>query len=175
MMNRNEALVASAAFFVIAPGTIAGVIPWLITHWRFGADAAPSLIWTGAILIVLAAAALVSCFLRFAAAGGTPAPVAPAPRLVVEGLYRHVRNPMYLAVSTLIFAQALIFASAALIAYGMAVFTAFVLFVVFYEEPRLRADFPEDYPAYFANVPRWFPRLTPWRPAPAEKIASGDA
>ncbi len=165
-MTRNEALIGSAAFFVIAPGVVAGLIPWLITHWRFGADASAGYMSVGAVLILAGAAALVASFLRFAAAGGTPAPLAPTKRLVVEGLYRHVRNPMYLAVSALIFGQALLFASAALIAYGMAIFTAFVLFVAFHEEPRLRRDFPEDYPAYFENVPRWIPRLTPWRPAP---------
>jgi protein-S-isoprenylcysteine O-methyltransferase Ste14 len=51
-----------------------------------------------------------------------------------------------------------------LIAYGVSVFLAFLLFVLYYEEPRLMHEFPESYPSYFDNVPRWRPRFTPWRP-----------
>jgi protein-S-isoprenylcysteine O-methyltransferase Ste14 len=171
-MNRTEALVGSAAFFLIAPGTVAGVIPWLITGWRFGEGASMSVSITGAVLIVLGLALLIDCFLRFALKGaGTPAPLAPTKELVVSGFYARVRNPMYVAVTTLIFGQALLFASAALIAYAITVWFAFLLFVVYYEEPRLMREFPDAYPAYFENVPRWVPRLTPWRPEPIE--ASG--
>jgi protein-S-isoprenylcysteine O-methyltransferase Ste14 len=171
-MGRTEALLGSAAFFLIAPCTVAGLIPWLITHWRFGEGATPSVSIAGALLIVLALALLIECFLRFALKGaGTPAPVAPTKELVVSGFYARVRNPMYVAVTMLIFGQALLFASAALIAYGISVWFAFLLFVIYYEEPRLLREFPDAYPDYFANVPRWIPRLTPWRPEPIE--ASG--
>jgi protein-S-isoprenylcysteine O-methyltransferase Ste14 len=164
-MNRTEALIGSAAFLIIAPGSIAGLIPWLITHWRFGDGASTGTSVTGGIIIVLSLALLIECFLRFAIKGsGTPAPIAPTKQLVVSGAYARVRNPMYVAVSGLIFGQALLFASAALIAYGFTVWFAFLLFVLYYEEPRLKHEFPDAYPAYFENVPRWRPRLVPWKP-----------
>lgn len=165
-MERRDALIGSAAFFVIAPGTVAGVIPWLITHWRFGDDAGTGVGVVGAVLILAGLAMLADCFLRFALKGrGTPAPVAPPKELVVSGLYAHVRNPMYVAVLVIIFGQALFFASAALIAYGVATWFAVLLFVLYFEEPRLARTFPETYPAYVEAVPRWRPRLTPWRGA----------
>lgn len=100
---------------------------------------------------------------RFAWQGlGTPAPIYPTERLVVSGAYRHVRNPMYLAVLAIILGQAAMFGSSALLAYGAAVAVAFHLFVVLYEEPTLRRSFPEDYRRYAAHVRRWLPRPTPW-------------
>lgn len=163
-MNRNEALIGSAAFLLLAPGTIAGLIPWLITNWRFGEGASAGVSIVGGIIIALSLALLIECFVRFAVKGnGTPAPLAPTAKLVVSGAYARVRNPMYVAVLGLIFGQALLFASAALIAYAVVMWLAFLLFVVYFEEPRLQREFPETYPAYFANVPRWRPRFTPWK------------
>jgi protein-S-isoprenylcysteine O-methyltransferase Ste14 len=167
MNDRTEAIVGSAAFFVVAPGTVAGLAPWLITHWRFGEGAGLVVGAIGAMLLIAGLVILIECFARFALRGrGTPAPIAAPTNLVVSGLYAHVRNPMYVAIELIIFGQAMLFASAALIAYGVAIFFAFLMFVLYYEEPRLRHEFPEDYPAYAAEVPRWIPRLTPWRPAP---------
>lgn len=164
-MGRANALIGSAAFFVVAPGTVAGLIPWLITHWRFGDDASTTLAVVGGALIALGFGVLVECFVRFALKGaGTPAPLAPTQALVVSGLYARVRNPMYVAVTALIFGQALLFANAGLIAYSVAIWTAFHIFIVFYEEPRLRRDFGEAYEAYVENVPRWRPRFMPWKP-----------
>ena len=103
--------------------------------------------------------------MRFAIEGlGTPAPIAPTRHLVVTGFYRHVRNPMYVAVLAVILGQALLFANARLLAYGAAFWLACHLFVVFYEEPTLRRSFGADYDAFRANVPRWIPRLRPWSP-----------
>jgi len=118
---------------------------------------------------------LIECFTRFALKGhGTPAPVAPPSKLVISGAYARVRNPMYVAVTGLILGQALLFASAALIAYAITIWFAFLMFVIYYEEPRLKHEFPGDYPAYFANVPRWRPRFLPWRPETA-KDAEGSS
>jgi protein-S-isoprenylcysteine O-methyltransferase Ste14 len=168
MNDRSEAIVGSAAFFIVAPGTIAGIIPWLITHWRFGEDASIGAGIAGAVLIFAGLAILVECFARFALKGrGTPAPIAAPKELVVSGFYAHVRNPMYLAVLLIVFGQALLFASAALIAYGVTVWFAVLMFVLYFEEPRLTQDFPEAYAAYKAAVPRWIPRLKPWRGEPA--------
>lgn len=162
-MNKAQAALGSAAFFLAAPGAVAGLIPLWITRWRAGEDASTAYTITGAALILISLAALIECFIRFARHHGTPAPIAPTARLVVSGLYRHVRNPMYLAVLGLIFGQMFVFASAALLAYGVIIWLTFILFVASYEEPTLRRAFPEEYAAYSKNVPRWIPRLTPWK------------
>jgi protein-S-isoprenylcysteine O-methyltransferase Ste14 len=108
---------------------------------------------------------LISAFARFVTEGlGTPAPVAPTERLVVGGLYRHVRNPMYLAVLAAIVGQALILGRAALLVYGAVVAVAFVAFVRLYEEPTLKATFGDAYETYRRAVPGWWPRVHPWTP-----------
>lgn len=162
-MNRTAAVLGSALFLVLAPGTIAGLIPWWITAWKAPLAPLPLAIPGGA-LIVGGAALLLECFGRFAVQGrGTPAPVAPPERLVVSGAYRRVRNPMYVAVVALILGQAALLAAPWLLVYGLLVWAAFHTFVLAYEEPTLRRMFPQDYAAFFAAVPRWIPRLTPWR------------
>ena len=112
-MLRSAAAVGSAVFFVLAPGVVAGLVPWLISGWQVPAPRSPLAIvriTTGAVLLVVAFVVLVRAFARFVAeGGGTPAPVAPTERLVVGGLYRLVRNPMYVAVASLIAGQALLF------------------------------------------------------------------
>jgi protein-S-isoprenylcysteine O-methyltransferase Ste14 len=166
-MGRVRSLLGSALFLVVAPGVVAGLIPWLLTRWTFG----PPLLslaatrWLGAALMAPALLILLDSFVRFALEGrGTPAPLAPTQSLVVSGAYRFVRNPMYVAVTALILGQGLLLGRPALLVYGAAAWLATHLFVVSYEEPRLRADHPDAYAAYFRHVPRWLPRLTPWRP-----------
>ena len=101
-------------------------------------------------------------FARFAIVGrGVPAPVAPTATLVVSGLYRHCRNPMYVAVVGAILGQALLFGSASLLLYAAIVWLAFHLFVLGYEEPTLSRQFT-NYGDYRRHVPRWIPRLRPW-------------
>ncbi|HEY2357411.1 MAG TPA: methyltransferase [Phenylobacterium sp.] len=164
-MRPSSALFWSAVFFLIAPGTLAGYLPWAITDWRLGS--APAwLMALGGVAIVGGLLLLLECFGRFALQGrGTPAPVAPPERLVVAGPYRRVRNPMYVAVVAIILGQAALFADVRLLVYGVSVWLGFHAFVVLYEEPTLRRTFPNDYPAFAAAVPRWRPRLRPWRPA----------
>ena len=169
MRSRAAALLGSAMFLVIAPGTVAGYLPWLIGRWRLEQDfgASPAVTAAGAVLVLLSLAVLLESFVRFAWKGlGTPAPVAPTQRLIVSGLYRHVRNPMYVAVLSIIAGQALLFGQAELLAYAALVWLAFHLFVLAYEEPTLRRQFPTDYERYRRAVPRWLPRLSPWRGAP---------
>ena len=100
-MRRPAAAVGSTLFFAAAPGVVAGVVPWWLTRWQVRgplAHWAPVRV-AGLIMLILGAIVLVQAFARFVAEGrGTPAPVAPTERLVVGGLYRYVRNPMYLAV-----------------------------------------------------------------------------
>jgi protein-S-isoprenylcysteine O-methyltransferase Ste14 len=94
---------------------------------------------------------------------GTPAPVAPTQRLVVGGIYRHVRNPMYLAVGATIAGEALLLGQWGLLAYAALFFAIVATFVVTYEEPTLRRQFGADYDAYRRAVPGWLPRLHPWQ------------
>jgi len=162
-MSRTTALLGSALFLVLAPGSIAGLIPWLIVRWP-APVANPALATASGLLLAMGAVLLVDCFTRFALQGrGTPAPIAPPQRLVVTGAYRRVRNPMYVAVVSLILGQAALFASVPLLIYGLVVWAGFHAFVLGYEEPTLRRQFPQDYAAFTAAVPRWIPRLTPWR------------
>jgi protein-S-isoprenylcysteine O-methyltransferase Ste14 len=106
---------------------------------------------------------LLHAFARFAIEGvGTPAPVAPTERLVTGGVYRHVRNPMYLAVGATIAGQALLLGQWGLLAYAGLFFAIVATFVVTYEEPTLERRFGSDYEAYRRAVPGWLPRLHPW-------------
>src|SRR6185369_7938891 len=165
-MKRAMALLGSAIFLVIAPGTLAVYVPWTFTRWRmapplFGFS---SLRILGGLMIAAGLPVLLDSFARFAIQGlGTPAPVAPPQRLVVTGLYRYVRNPMYVAVTSLIFGQGLLFGNVTVLEYGAIVWAGFFLFVVGYEEPALGEQFGDEYKRYRANVRRWLPRITPWR------------
>jgi protein-S-isoprenylcysteine O-methyltransferase Ste14 len=161
--DRTAAAVGSSIFFALAPGIVAGVVPWWITGWSGAPD---RLGWRviGAVVTGLAAAVLISAFARFVREGiGTPAPVAPTQELVVGGLYRWVRNPMYIAVVACVLGQAGVFGSRALIAYGVALMVVFFTFVRFYEEPALTRRFGAQYEAYRRAVPAWFPRAQPAR------------
>jgi len=161
-MRRAFAILGSALFLVLAPGTVAGLVPWWISGWRFEFHSVPMEI-SGGLLMALGATVLFDSFIRFAMNGlGTPAPVFPTQHLVVTGLYRYVRNPMYVAVVALIFAQALIFANIRLFEYGALIWLAFHLFVIGYEEPKLRASFGAEYEAFCHTVSRWIPRLHPY-------------
>ena len=165
MIRKAAAILGSAVFLVIAPGFVAGLVPWWISHWHIQA-AFWGLQWirfVGGILIAVAAAGLLDSFVRFAVQGlGTPAPVFPTRHLVVTGLYRYVRNPMYVAVVSAILGQALIFGDVRLLEYGGLVWLLFHLFVLAYEEPTLKANFGAEYQEFCTEVPRWIPRLTPW-------------
>ena len=162
MTRRVKAALGSLAFLVLAPGIVAGLVPWLITHWGPlpPADGPDSLRWSGLILIVAGVVVVLEAFARFAWEGlGTPAPVAPTRTLVVSGLYRFVRNPMYVAVTALIFGQAVLFAGWAVAFYGVVIAATFYVFVHLYEEPTLRRVYGEEYAAYCAATPAWIPRF----------------
>ncbi len=168
-MKRASAILGSAIFLVVAPGTLSIYVPWTLCHWRF----APPLLGIfsfrilGALMIAAGLPVLLDSFARFAIQGlGTPAPIAPPQRLVVTGLYRRVRNPMYVAVSLLIFGQGLLFGSVPLLEYGLLVWLGFFAFVVLYEEPTLSRKFGKEYEEFCAHVPRWIPRFKPFVPRP---------
>lgn len=162
-MRRTTASLGSLLFLILAPGTVAGWLPFALTGWRM-APAPWPLRALGVALIGAGAGLLIACFARFALVGrGTPAPIAPPDRLVVTGAYAHVRNPMYVAIVTLILGLAALLADLRLVGYAALVWVVSHAFVLAYEEPTLRRSFPDDYAAFFAAVPRWIPRLTPWR------------
>jgi protein-S-isoprenylcysteine O-methyltransferase Ste14 len=162
---KAKAAAGSLVFLVLAPGVVAGLIPWLLTDWDVQE---PLPYWlplriVGAILLAAGAAALLHAFWRFVVEGlGTPAPVAPTERLVVGGLYRYVRNPMYLAVGATIVGQALLLGQPILLLYAAVFAVAVAAFVHWYEEPTLRKHFGEQYEAYRQAVPAWWPRRDPW-------------
>jgi len=90
---------------------------------------------------------------------GTPSPTNPPKTLVAKGIYRIIRNPMYLAVFLFILGEAIVFQSYTLIAYFMLVWLVFHLFVVYAEEPDLRKRFGKSYEDYFKEIPRWLPKI----------------
>ena len=166
---RATALAGSALFLAIAPGTLAGYVPWRLTRWSVGPAflGIAALQVAGGVLLALGVLGLFDCFRRFAVEGlGTPAPVLPPRTLVVTGLYRFVRNPMYCAVVSTIAGEALLLGSGKLLLYDAAVWLMFHFWVLVYEEPRLAESFGPGYQAFRKAVPRWIPRLMPWRGVP---------
>jgi protein-S-isoprenylcysteine O-methyltransferase Ste14 len=155
-------MLGSAVFLIFAPGLVAGYVPWRICGWRVEAPllGTSSFRLIGMLLIATGLPLLLDSFARFALQGlGTPAPIFPTRHLVVTGLFRYVRNPMYVAVVMLILGQGLFFGSVRVIEYGIAVWVGFHLFVLIYEEPTLRKTYGPQYEEFCANVPRWIPRL----------------
>jgi protein-S-isoprenylcysteine O-methyltransferase Ste14 len=167
-MRKTSAILGSALFFLIAPVTVGFVVPWWIASWQIGIATLESNLFRveGVVLVLLGLVPLIESFGRFALVGlGTPAPVMPTKHLVVTGFYRYVRNPMYVGVLTIILGNALILGNVAVFAYAALIALGFVLFVMGYEEPTLHRQFGVEYQEFCRNVPRWIPRLTPWRPA----------
>ena len=161
---RVRAWAGTLVFLVVTPGVVAGLVPGLITGWRNP--------WTGAavpivasVVILCGVVVLLDAFVRFARADGTPAPPAPTAHLVVVGSYRHVRNPMYLAVLAIILGQALLFGSWGAVVYAGVVLLMVALFVRGYEEPTLEDEYGDEYREYRRNVRGWIPRLRPWTQA----------
>ena len=165
-MQRSAAGVGTAVFFVVGPGLVAGLVPWLISGWQVRGPVSPLAIIRmalGGVLLVLAIVVLVRAFARFVMEGrGTPAPVAPPERLVVGGDYRFVRNPMYLAVITAVLGQAMIFGSLGLLVYAVALWAITAAFVRWYEEPVLLRRYGDEYERYRLAVRAWLPRLRPF-------------
>jgi protein-S-isoprenylcysteine O-methyltransferase Ste14 len=176
-MRGAAAAAGSTVFFLVAPGIVAGLVPWLISGWdvRWPMSAlAVAVMTVGAAFLIVAIVVLVRAFARFVTEGrGTPAPVAPTERLVVGGEYRFVRNPMYVAVVGAVLAQAMILGSLPLLAYAAIVWAVMAAFVHWYEEPVLLESYGEEYQRYRQAVPAWLPRLRPWRPDGQQGSKSG--
>jgi len=151
-------------FLVVIPGMMVAGFPYLVLLTRGEPPRWPSLAamgWgvSGLLLVAGGALAFLACVVDFARKGrGTPFPLDPPTALVVTGLYRWVRNPMYVAVLNVVLGEAAVFRSGELIAYWLSVLAGFHLFVVLYEEPALRKRFGDEYETYCRHVPRWLLR-----------------
>ncbi|MPZ84275.1 MAG: isoprenylcysteine carboxyl methyltransferase [Actinophytocola sp.] len=160
-----RAVVGSVVFFVVAPGTVVGLVPWLLTGWT-GEDPAwapVSVKVVGWVLFALGVAVLVHAFVKFVVDGlGTPFPADPPRHLVVGGLYRYVRNPMYVAIAVAVVGQALLLGRANLLVYAVVAWAVTAAFVRWREEPVLARRFGADYDLYRRSVRAWWPRLRPW-------------
>jgi protein-S-isoprenylcysteine O-methyltransferase Ste14 len=175
MADRNAAAAAIAIlktllFTVFVPGTVAGYIPWRLR----GTGAVPATgveAWAAIGVITFGAAIyLHTAFWGFALiGGGTPAPIAPTKILVVKGLHRFVRNPMYIGVALVIAGQAWLFHSLHTIVYLACVLVIVNFFVLLYEEPTLHRQFGEEYDRYRARVPRWIPKIVDHRGTEASR------
>ena len=153
-------LLKNLLFTVLVPGTVAVYVPLAIAGDRPLASGVGLLF--ASLVLACGAGIYAWCVWDFAAFGrGTPAPIDAPRKLVVRGLYRYSRNPMYVGVLTVIAGQAALFRDARLLAYAAAVATCFQLFVVLYEEKALARDFGDAYAAYCAKVGRWLPRRRP--------------
>ncbi len=161
-MRKPAAAAGSALFFAAAPGMVAGLVPWWLAGWQLRGSFAhlAALRVAGLVLLTAGVLVLVQSFARFVAEGlGTPAPAAPTEHLVIGGLYRHVRNPMYLAVVAAITGQSLLLAQPVILIYAAAVWLVVAAFVHWYEEPALTRKFGAQYVAYQHSVRAWLPRL----------------
>ena len=156
-------LLKLVAFTCLAPGTVTVWLPLFILfpeirHQPIEWNASTA----GAIALVAAGAGgYVWCALDFAISGrGTPAPIDMPKYLVARGLYRYVRNPMYISVLTVLLGESALFRSARLLEYAGAVTIGFHVFVLVQEEPTLRRKMGKAYEEYCARVPRWIPRMS---------------
>jgi protein-S-isoprenylcysteine O-methyltransferase Ste14 len=148
-------------FTIFVPGTVAGVIPWLLLRGSSTRVALNPSIWlVGFLPLGLGVGLYLWCAGAFTFIGkGTPAPIDAPKVLVVQGPYRWVRNPMYLSVLAVIIGEAILFRSMLLVAYTVVFWVIVHTFVVFVEEPSLRGQFGASYEAYLRAVPRWIPHV----------------
>ena len=159
-------LALRAAFWtLLMPGLFAFYLPWRLFGLReVSIDISNPRQWFGMLCIDMGTILLLACVWEFARRGkGTLSPADPPRHLVVSGLYRFVRNPMYLSVTLIVFGEVMLTFSQPLLVYWVIWFVIVNLFVMGYEEPTLRGQFGDQYELYAGHVGRWIPRLTPWR------------
>ena len=150
--------IKTVIFTIIAPGTVAGLVPYLLLssgldRWRAW-HGFPR--WPGAAIMAAGACIYFWCAWNFTFTGkGTPSPTHAPTELVAVGLYRFTRNPMYVGVISVLLGESLFFRSPLLLGYTLLVFLGFNMFIIFYEEPTLKKNFGESYERYCSNVPRW--------------------
>jgi protein-S-isoprenylcysteine O-methyltransferase Ste14 len=155
-----SAIAKTLLFTAIVPVTIVGIVPWRLRGDAPVGARGAEFVAAMTVIFIGIAIYLHTAFWSFAAiGGGTPAPIAPTKILVVHGLYRFVRNPMYIGVELAVLGQAWLFHSFRILVYLAFAAGAVYLFVVFYEEPTLRKRYGDQYDRYRATVPRWIPKL----------------
>lgn len=151
-------LLKNLLFTLLVPGTVAVYVPLLIVQNR--PPASCPLFAIALAVLALGGAIYAWCVWDFATFGrGTPAPIDAPKKLVVRGLYRYTRNPMYVGALMVILGWAVLFRAAALVIYALIVGTCFHLFIVLYEERHLQKEFGGEYDDYRGRVGRWLPRL----------------
>lgn len=171
MASRRTSILVSILFTILGgPGFVLVYLPWWMTHFRVPAEEPLGQKLVAAAMIASGLIPLFTSMLRFITEGrGTLVPAVPTERLVVSGLYRYVRNPMYVGVLTALAGETMLLATRQMVNYLIVVFILMHLFVVLYEEPTLAHRHREDYQRYKRNVPRWLPRITPWNDSDSAK------
>jgi protein-S-isoprenylcysteine O-methyltransferase Ste14 len=157
-------IVRTLIFTIFVPGSVAAGAPYLLlsSDVELLSYGIGNFRFTGVLPMALGALSYLWCAWNFAFVGkGTPAPIDPPKVLVSRGLYRVVRNPMYVGVGLILVGEAIVFESLTLLAYALFVWSMFHLFIVYYEEPTLRRKFGAAYEEYCKAVPRWMPRRRP--------------
>lgn len=155
-------LLRTVIFTVLIPGTVTVAVPYVVLHSDVDCalGIAPALRLFGLLPLSAGTVVYLWCAWDFARSGkGTPAPYDPPQLLVTRGLYRFIRNPIYVGIGLVIVGEALLFDSIPLLGYAVLLLSLFHLRVVRYEEPRLRARFGTEYQQYCLAVPRWIPHL----------------
>ncbi len=156
--------VRSLLWTILLPGVVAGYVPWRFFGLRRAQLAFSPTRLLGLLCIGIGIVLLVACIFEFARSGrGTLSPLDPPRRLVVRGLYRYVRNPMYLSVTTILLGEVILTGLRALAIYWALWFLAVNLFVIGYEEPTLQQRFGPSYDEYLRSVGRWLPRHPSWK------------
>jgi protein-S-isoprenylcysteine O-methyltransferase Ste14 len=164
-LRGSVAVAISVTWGVVLGGTFGCLLPYLLGDWRLHQ---PLPYWAvarvaGGILIAAGLVPIASSFAAFVQARGTPVPMASPPRLVVEGFYRYVRNPIYVGFLIVLAGQALLFGSRGLVDYAAVAWCIGAAAVRWYEEPTLTRKFGPEYDTYRSAVRAWIPRLRPWR------------
>ena len=162
MPSLRTSVVVSVLFtFLGGPGLVLVLMPWYITHFRIPADESPVRIVAATTIVVLGLIPLFESIVRFVVKGrGTLVPAIPTEHLVISGLYRFVRNPMYIGVITALLGEALLFRRRHMLVYTAIVWLLMHAFVCLYEEPILAHKYGEEYSRYKRKVPCWIPRVT---------------
>jgi protein-S-isoprenylcysteine O-methyltransferase Ste14 len=165
-VTKVRAMATSIAWFLVAGGCGAVLVPWWLTGWRVRRPLPwpPGVQVVGALLVVAGLLTTMLVFAEFVRAGGTPMPGAMTQRLVVTGMNRYVRNPIYLGALAIFLGEAFLLGRASLLVYAALAWAATAAFVHWYEEPALLRRFGADYETYRRQVHAWRPRLSPWSP-----------
>jgi protein-S-isoprenylcysteine O-methyltransferase Ste14 len=152
-------VVKSVLFLLLVPGILLGLLPYWISKTEVSFFDPGFLRYLAIPLWMIGAGIMVWCFRDFTIEGhGTPAPIDPPHELIASGLYRYVRNPMYVAGLITLAGWILWSPSPTMIVTTFLFFIATHLFVIFYEEPTLKRKFGSGYEQYLKSVPRWIPR-----------------